>query len=338
MCLRAMMLICAAAAASLPPSAQPLAGQLSEPLDSAMVASLRWRSIGPANMSGRVTDVEGIPSPSKTFYVATAAGGIWKTTNNGTSFKSLFSSERVVAMGDLAIAPSDHSIIWAGTGEVNSRNSISPGQGIYKSTDAGESWELMGLEGTQTIGRVLVHPTNPDRVYVAALGAIWNANPERGLYRTDDGGQTWDLVKFISDRAGFVDMVMHPRNPDVLFASSWERVRSPFSLSSGGPGSALWKTIDGGDTWTEVVGGRLPHHGEGPYRDRDFRIGPRRHVRPRRSPGRGRRIRRERPLPLRGRGRHLGADEQQQRGAPSTTRRCAWTPPTRTASTGRPRR
>ena len=235
-----------------------LLAQLSEPADSAMIASLRWREVGPANMSGRVTDVEGIPSPSKTFYVATAAGGVWKTTNNGTSFKSLFNDQRVVAMGDLAIAPSDPDIIWAGTGEVNSRNSISPGQGIYKSTDAGETWTLMGLEGSQTIGRILVHPTNPNRVWVAALGAIWNANPERGLYRTDDGGETWDLVKFISDKAGFVDMVIHPRNPDILYASSWERVRSPWSLYSGGPGSGLWKTTDGGDTWTEVTGGGFP--------------------------------------------------------------------------------
>ncbi len=238
--------------------ARPLGAQLSQPADSAMVASLDWRSIGPANMAGRVTDVEGLPSPSKTFYVATAAGGVWKTTNNGITFKPMLDDRRVVAMGDLAIAPSDPAIVWAGTGEVNSRNSISPGGGIFKSTDAGETWTLMGLEATQTIGRILVHPTNPDRVWVAALGAIWNANPERGLYRTDDGGETWTLVKFISDKAGFVDLVIHPRNPDVLFASSWERVRSPYSLESGGPGSGLWKTTDGGDTWTEVVGGGFP--------------------------------------------------------------------------------
>ena len=240
--------------------AHPLAlhAQLSTPLDSATLAAFRWRSVGPANMSGRITDVEGIPSPSKTFFVATVAGGIWKTTNNGITFRPLFTGERVVSMGDLAIAPSDTLQIWAGTGEEDSRNSISPGGGIYKSTDGGLSWELKGLEETQAIGRVVVHPTNPDRVWVAALGHIWDSNPERGLYRTDDGGDTWDLVKFVSDKAGFVDVAIHPENPDILFAASWERVRGPYFLQSGGPGSALWKTTDGGDTWMKVEGPGWP--------------------------------------------------------------------------------
>ena len=157
-----------------------------------------WRSIGPANMSGRVTDIEGIPSPSKTFYVAAAAGGIWKTTNNGTTFRPLFQNERVVALGDLAIAPSDTMQIWAGTGEEDSRNSISPGGGIYKSMDGGLTWELKGLEATEHIGRIVVHPTDPDIVWVAALGALWRTNPERGLYKTTDGGDNWELVNFVS--------------------------------------------------------------------------------------------------------------------------------------------
>ncbi len=232
--------------------AATLSAQLTTPLDSAALAAFPWRAVGPANMSGRVTDVEGIPSPSKTFFFAAAAGGIWKTTNNGTTFRPLFTDERVVAMGDIAIAPSDTMQIWAGTGEEDSRNSISPGGGIYKSVDGGLTWELKGLEETETIGRIIVHPTNPDRVWVAALGHIWDSNPERGLYRTDDGGESWDLVKFVSDKAGFVDIAIHPENPDVLFASSWERVRTPYSLQSGGPGSALWKTTDGGDSWEEL--------------------------------------------------------------------------------------
>ncbi len=232
--------------------------QITTPLDSTILSSLTWRSIGPANMMGRITDVEGIPSPSRTFFVAAAAGGIWKTTNSGTTFRPVFDVGRVIAMGDLAIAPSDTNIIWAGTGEEDSRNSISPGGGIYKSTDGGMTWAFMGLKNTETIGRIIVHPTNPDIVYVAALGAIWRSNPERGLYKTTDGGKTWEQNLFVSDKAGFVDVAMHPRNPNVLYASSWERVRGPYFLRSGGPGSALWKTTDGGSTWTEVAGGGFP--------------------------------------------------------------------------------
>jgi photosystem II stability/assembly factor-like uncharacterized protein len=238
--------------------AGPLAAQVTTPPDSAFWAAFRWRSIGPANMSGRVTDVEGIPSPSKTFFVATAAGGIWKTTNAGTTFRPVFDGERVISMGDLAIAPSDTMQVWAGTGEEDSRNSISPGGGIYKSTDGGLTWTLKGLVETQAIGRIVVHPTDPNIVYVAALGRIWGPNKERGLYKTTDGGETWQLVKFISDKAGFVDVAMHPRDPNVLFAASWERVRGPYFLRSGGPGSALWKTTDAGATWTKVQGGGFP--------------------------------------------------------------------------------
>ena len=223
--------------------------QLTTPLDESTLSAFQWRSVGPANMSGRVTDVEGIPSPSKTFYFAGAAGGIWKTTNNGIAFRPLFTDERVVAMGDLAIAPSDTMQIWAGTGEEDSRNSISPGGGIYKSTDGGLTWELKGLEDTQVIARIIVHPTNPDRVWVAALGHIWDSNPERGIYRTDDGGESWELVNFVSDKAGFVELVIHPDDAEVLFAASWERVRGPYFLQSGGPGSGLWKSTDGGDSW-----------------------------------------------------------------------------------------
>lgn len=227
-------------------------------LDEEYAEAMTWRSVGPANMSGRVTDVEGLPSPSKTFYVAAAAGGIWKTTNNGVTFRPIFQNERVVSLGDIAIAPSDHDQIWAGTGEEDSRNSISPGGGIYKSMDGGLTWELKGLEATEHIGRIQVHPTNPDIVYVAAVGALWRSNPERGLYRTQDGGDTWELVNFVSDRAGFVDVKIHPRNPDVLFATSWERERGPYYLQSGGPGSALWKSEDGGDSWEKVEGNGLP--------------------------------------------------------------------------------
>ncbi len=227
-------------------------------LDSATVAGMRWRSVGPANFMGRLSDVVGIPGPSKTLFIAAAAGGIWKSTNNGITWRPTFDDKRVISMGMLAIAPSDTQQVWAGTGEPNSRNSIDPGGGIYKSTDGGITWTLKGLEKTEAIGRIVVHPTNPNIVFVAALGATWKSNPDRGLYRTTDGGNTWQQVKFVSDKAGFIDVAINTKNPNILFAASWERYRTPYSLKSGGPGSALWKSTDGGTTWTEVKGGGWP--------------------------------------------------------------------------------
>lgn len=227
-------------------------------LDSAAVAGMRWRTVGPANFMGRMSDVVGIPGPSKTLFAAAAGGGIWKTTNNGTTWRPVFDDQRVISMGMLAIAPSDTQQVWAGTGEPNSRNSIEPGGGIFKSTDGGITWSAKGLEKTEHIGRIAVHPTNPNVVYVAALGAAWRSNPERGLYKTTDGGTSWQLVKFVSDKAGMIDVAIHPKDPNVVFATSWERRRSPYSLFSGGPGSALWKSTDGGTTWAEVKGGGFP--------------------------------------------------------------------------------
>ena len=232
-------------------------------LDSATLAAFRWRPVGPANMGGRIGDVAGIPSPSKTFYVATVAGGIYKTTNAGTTFKPVFDDQRVVSMGALAIAPSDTNVVYAGTGEQNSRNSISPGGGIFKTTDGGKTWQFIGLAETQQIGRIVVHPNDPNTAWVAALGHAWGPSRERGLYKTTDGGKNWRLVKFIDERTGFVDVVIHPTNPNVLWASSYQRVRGPYFLKSGGPGSALWTTTDGGETWREVKGGGFPETTKG---------------------------------------------------------------------------
>jgi photosystem II stability/assembly factor-like uncharacterized protein len=226
--------------------------------DSATLAALRWRPIGPANMGGRVADVEGIPSPSKTFYVATAAGGIWKTTNNGTTFRPIFDDQRCISMGDLAIAPSDTNVIYAGTGEPNSRNSISPGCGVFKSTDGGRSWTFVGLPQSEHVGRIVVDPRDANVAYVAALGPAWRSGGERGLYKTTDGGRTWALAKSVGDKAGFVDVELDPTNPDVVWAASYERVRGPHFLKSGGPGSGLWKSTDAGRTWAQVQGGGLP--------------------------------------------------------------------------------
>ncbi len=226
--------------------------------DSLALAGMRWRGIGPANHQGRVTDVQGIPWPSRTFYVASAGGGVWKSTNAGTTFRPVFENEHVSSGGMLAIAPSDTNIVYYGTGEPNTRNSISPGSGVYKTTNGGKTWEFIGLKETQQIGRIVVHPRDPNTVYIAALGHAWGFNKERGLYKTTDGGKTWTLKKFISDKAGFVDVALDPRDPNVVWASSYERVRGAYSMTSGGPGSALWKSADAGETWTEVKGGGFP--------------------------------------------------------------------------------
>ncbi|MHB1297620.1 MAG: WD40/YVTN/BNR-like repeat-containing protein [Gemmatimonadaceae bacterium] len=227
-------------------------------VDQAVIDGLRWRNVGPANMSGRIADVEGLPSPSKTFFVAAAAGGVWKTTNNGVTFRPVFDKYPVASLGDLAIAPSDSNVLYLGSGEPNSRNSISPGGGIFKSTDGGLTWTFKGLTETQHIGRVIVHPTNPNIAWVAALGAAWTTNRERGLYKTTDGGETWVNKKYINDTTGFIDVDIHPRDPNVLFATSYHRLRGPYFLQSGGKGSALWKSTDGGESWTEVKGGGFP--------------------------------------------------------------------------------
>jgi len=227
-------------------------------LDAATIAAMRWRNIGPANMMGRIVDIEGLPSPSRTFYVSTAAGGVFKTTNNGLTYKAVLDTARVAAGGDLAIAPSDSDVVYWGTGEPNSRNSISPGGGVYKSSDGGKSWKFLGLAETRHIARIQVHPTDPNTVWVAALGHAWGPNKERGLYKSTDGGTTWKLTKYIDEKTGFIDVQVHPRDLQVLFASSYQRVRGPYFLNSGGPGSALWKSTDGGETWAEVKGGGFP--------------------------------------------------------------------------------
>jgi len=247
--LAVLLLTCAGPASLLAQAVHP---------DSAFLATFRWRSIGPGNMTGRVTDIEGNPLNPKEVYVAFATGGVWKTVNAGTTWTPIFDRTGVHAANEIAIAPSDTNTIYVGTGEVNSRNSISPGAGMFKSTDGGRTWKFIGLRETQFIGRILVHPTDPNTVWVAALGHAWGPNRERGIYKTTDGGQTWRLVKFVSDRAGFVDLSMNASNPGVLWATSWERVRGPYFLQSGGPGSGLWKSTDGGETWTRVTGNGLP--------------------------------------------------------------------------------
>ena len=217
--------------------------------------SLRFRNIGPAVTGGRIHDVEALPDDPSTIYVATASGGLWKSTNKGTTWKPIFEGKPVSTFGDLAIAPSNPDVLWAGTGEQNNRQSTSWGNGVYRSTDAGETWAHLGLEETRHIGKVRVHPENPDVAYVAALGNLWKASPERGVFKTSDGGETWDKVFYADSLTGVVDLVMDPRDPDVLYAAAYQRLRRTWGFNGGGPGSGIFKTSDGGQTWEELMNG-----------------------------------------------------------------------------------
>jgi photosystem II stability/assembly factor-like uncharacterized protein len=214
-----------------------------------------FRNIGPAIMGGRVDDFAVVESNPSVFYVGTASGGILKTTNGGTTFEPVFDGQLESSIGDLAIAPSDPQIVYAGTGEPNNRQSSSWGNGVYKTLDGGKSWQHLGLAETHHIGRMVVHPRNPGVVYVAALGRLWGPGTERGLYKTTDGGRTWTNTKFVDADTGFVDVAIDPESPDTLYAASYQRRRTPFGFNGGGPGSALWKTIDGGASWTKLTKG-----------------------------------------------------------------------------------
>ena len=201
----------------------PVAGQSFMP-DSAFLAAFRWRGIGPANMGGRVHDIEANPANPKVIYVGFATGGVWRSDNAGTTWAPVFDATGVHAVSDIAIAPSDTSVLWVGTGEVNSRNSISPGAGIFRSGDRGATWTHAGLRETQHIARVLVHPTDPNTVWVAALGRAWGSNPERGIFKTTDGGTTWRRT-LAPGAAGGIDLAIDPSNPAVLLAATWDRFR-----------------------------------------------------------------------------------------------------------------
>ena len=218
---------------------------------------LALRSIGPAVMGGRLHDVQALPDDPSTVYVAAATGGLWKSTNHGTTWTPIFDHEATSTFGVIAIAPSDSSVLWAGTGEQNNRQSSSWGNGVYRSTDAGAHWTPVGLDGTRAIGRIVVDPHDPDVAWVAALGNLWKPSPDRGVYRTTDGGRTWTRSLFVDTLTGAVDLVMDPTDPATLYAATYQRLRTPCCFNGGGPGSAIWRTTDGGVTW-QRLGGGLP--------------------------------------------------------------------------------
>jgi photosystem II stability/assembly factor-like uncharacterized protein len=237
-----------------PPAPPPLLHASKDPI----LRNFTWRSIGPANMGGRVDDIAVVETSPSTYYIGFATGGIWKTVNNGTTFTPIFDEQSVTSIGDIAIAPSNPDVIYVGTGEANNRQSASFGAGVYKSIDGGKTWDYAGLKETQSIARIVVHPKDPNIAYVAAIGHLFGPNKERGLYKTTDGGKTWTNTKFIDENTGFTDLVIDPSNPNVLYAASYQRRRAPWGFNGGGPGSGIWKTTDAGKTWTRFSGNGLP--------------------------------------------------------------------------------
>ena len=218
-------------------------------------ARLEWRSIGPANMGGRTADVEGVPGNANIVYVATASGGLWKTVNAGVTWKPIFERQGTISIGDIALAPSNPDVVWVGTGESNVRNSVSFGDGVYKSNDGGKTWQHMGLKDTEHISAIAIHPQNPDIVYVGALGHAFAPNDERGVFMTTDGGKTWTKTLYIDREHGVSDLEIDPTNPNILYAGMWSFERKPWTHRSGSEKGGLFRSIDGGRTWNKLTNG-----------------------------------------------------------------------------------
>ncbi|MAR43153.1 MAG: hypothetical protein CMC48_03555 [Flavobacteriaceae bacterium] len=222
---------------------------------SKMLENYSWRAIGPANMGGRVTDIDGVPGDPSTFYVSGADGGIFKTTNGGVSFNPIFENQRAYSIGSLTIAPSDNNILWVGTGEGDPRNSVGYGWGVYKSIDGGMSWKHLGLKNTERIKRIVVDPKNPNIACVCALGKEWGPNKERGVFKTIDGGKTWKKILYIDENTGCADIAMEDNNSRIMYAGMWTFRRKPWRFDDGGKNTALYRTMDGGETWKKIMNG-----------------------------------------------------------------------------------
>jgi photosystem II stability/assembly factor-like uncharacterized protein len=238
----------------------PQAAVRSQQLDQSLLTTIKYRNLGPYRTGAWVADFA-VPENGRehlyTVYVAMRSGGVWKTTNNGTTFTPVFDGNGVQAIGDVTVAPSDNDIVWVGSGDNANARSSHPGKGVFKSVDGGESWHNMGLRDSHHIARIVIHPSDPDIVYVAVIGHLFSANAERGLFRTRDGGETWEKVLYISDKVGVVDIAMDRSGPEVLYAATYEMERRPWHFEAGGPESAIYKTSDGGDGW-ERLGDGLP--------------------------------------------------------------------------------
>jgi len=222
-------------------------------LDMEKMKGMKPRSVGPAGMSGRITSIDVVNNNTDVMYVGAASGGLWKTTSAGISWEPVFDKEAALSIGAVAVQQDNPSVIWVGTGEGNPRNSLNGGYGIYKSLDGGKNWKLMGLEKTRNIHRIIIDPKNPNTVYVGAIGSPWGEHPERGVFKTTDGGVTWNKILFVDEKTGCADLVMDPTNPSKLIASMWQHRRWPWTFKSGGPGSGLHITFDGGASWKKLT-------------------------------------------------------------------------------------
>ncbi len=217
-------------------------------LDENALKGIKWRQVGPFR-GGRALAVTGIAGDPETYYFGAVAGGVWKTTNGGLTWTPMTDKTGIMSVGAIAVAPSDSNVVYVGTGESCIRGNISYGDGMYKSADGGKTWTHIGLEDSQHIARIAVHPQNPDIVYVAALGHAYGSNETRGVFKSSDGGKTWQKSLFKDKKTGAIDLVFDPNNPHILFAALWEAQRTPWSLTSGGPGSGLYRSGDDGATW-----------------------------------------------------------------------------------------
>ncbi len=220
-------------------------------LTSSFFGSMEARDIGPAVMSGRISALDAFNDDARLVYVGAASGGLWKSTNGGTTFEEVFEKE-VQTIGAVTIDQKHKDTVWVGTGESWTRNSISIGNGVYKTTNGGDKWQHLGLEETDHISKIVINPENSNEVYVAALGCVWCSNEERGVFKTNDGGKTWEKILYIDKSTGCADLAMDPSNPNILYAGMWDFQRTPYSFRSGGPGSGLYKTTDAGKNWTKV--------------------------------------------------------------------------------------
>ncbi|MCC7029108.1 MAG: hypothetical protein IT257_02305 [Chitinophagaceae bacterium] len=223
-------------------------------VNSGMFGMLEARQLGPGTMSGRITSIVGVNSDTKVIYVGTAGGGIWKSTNAGTSFRPIF-DKYCQSIGAIGISQKKPATIYVGTGESNMRNSVSIGNGMYKTTDAGDNWKFIGLDSTEHISKVIVHPNNDQIVYVAVPGPLWSDSRHRGLYKSVNGGESWEKILYKDEKTGCAELLMDPKNPDILYAAMWQFRRQPFSFNSGGEGSGMFKSTDGGASWKEITNG-----------------------------------------------------------------------------------